>query len=160
MENRFINKDFEQFVKQNADQYRMYPSEKVWKNINYSLHTRRKWYGFGLALLLLTTGTVTWLMLDSGKKQQATAYRSAVSGQGTFTAPKEESKTPIFVTSRSTKNEKAIVPLTSAENLNDRIFTIEPTSDETPMDDQSIASVLLPVNEMSSTPVIKTPELV
>jgi len=158
MENRFINKDFEQFVKQNADQYRMYPSEKVWKNIHYSLHTRRKWYGFGLALLLLTTGTVTWLMIDTGKKQQATAYKPAVSGQETLTTQTQEPKTPIFVTTRSNKNEKTIVPFTSAENLNDRIFAIEPISDESGMDDQSIASVLPAVNESQTTPVVNTPE--
>ena len=44
------NRDFEQFVKQNADQYRMFPSEKVWNGIHNSLHTRRRWYGFGLTL--------------------------------------------------------------------------------------------------------------
>jgi len=58
MESNF-NKDFEQFVKQNADQYRMFPSEKVWKGINNKLHARRQWYGWGLVLLLLTTGSVT-----------------------------------------------------------------------------------------------------
>lgn len=64
--------DFEQFVKQNADQYRMFPSGKVWNGIHNALHTRSRWYGIGLALLLLTTGTVTWVMLmsPSGEKQQ------------------------------------------------------------------------------------------
>ena len=72
MENNFDNRDFEQFVKQNADQYRMFPSGKVWNSIHNTLHTRRRWYGIGLALLLLTTGTVTWVMLMSppGIKQQ------------------------------------------------------------------------------------------
>ena len=72
MERNINNKDFEQFVKQNADQYRMYPSEKVWKGIYSSLHTRRTWYGLGLALLLLTAVTVTWVMLSPPEvKQQA-----------------------------------------------------------------------------------------
>ena len=68
------NRDFEQFVKQNADQYRMFPSEKVWNGIHNSLHTRRRWYGFGLTLLLLTTGVVTWVMLaNSGKNKLVTS---------------------------------------------------------------------------------------
>ena len=71
MENRFDNNDFEQFVKQNADQYRMFPSEKVWKGIHHNLHTRRRWYGIGIGLLILTTGVVTWVMLaNSGKNRQ------------------------------------------------------------------------------------------
>jgi hypothetical protein len=65
MQSNFNNREFEQFVKQNADQYRMFPSEKVWKGIHSTLHTRRRWYGIGLSLLLLTCGTVTWVMLSS-----------------------------------------------------------------------------------------------
>lgn len=65
MESNFSNREFEQYVKENADQYRMFPSEKVWKNIHGTLHTRRKWYGAGLVLLLLLTGTaVTWVMVS------------------------------------------------------------------------------------------------
>ncbi len=63
MESNYREKDFEHYVKQNADQYRMFPSDKVWKSINNSLHTRRKWYGFWLGSLLLLTGAaVTWVM--------------------------------------------------------------------------------------------------
>jgi hypothetical protein len=73
MESSFNNREFEQYVKVNADQYRMIPSEKVWKGINGTLHTRRRWYGFGLAfLLLVTTVSVTWVMVSypASKKQQ------------------------------------------------------------------------------------------
>ncbi|MEO8405166.1 MAG: hypothetical protein ABI480_11235, partial [Chitinophagaceae bacterium] len=75
MESNYRNKDFEELVKQNADQYRMFPSEKVWKNIHGTLHTRRKWYGVGLAFLLLLTGTaVTWVMVSYPvSKNQTTA---------------------------------------------------------------------------------------
>ena len=63
MESNYSNKDFEQYVKQNADQYRMFPSDKVWRGVNNVLHTRRKWYGFWLGfLLLMTGGAVTWVM--------------------------------------------------------------------------------------------------
>ena len=72
MNQYFENRDFEHFVKQNADQYRMFPSEKVWKGINNTLHTRRRWYGIGLALLLLTTAAVTGIMLSPSSKQPQT----------------------------------------------------------------------------------------
>jgi hypothetical protein len=78
MDRRFINRDFEQFVKQNADQYRMFPSEKVWEGIHNTLHTRRRWYGFGLALLLLSTATVTTVMLNSPGKKQKLADKAPV----------------------------------------------------------------------------------
>jgi hypothetical protein len=63
MESNFNNREFEQYIKKNADQYRMIPSDKVWKGINTALHTRKRWYGIGLAGLLLLTGiSVTWVM--------------------------------------------------------------------------------------------------
>ncbi len=66
MESNFNKREeFEHFVQQHADQYRMFPSEKVWKNVHNALHTRRRWYGAGLAVLLLTTVTaVTWVMMS------------------------------------------------------------------------------------------------
>ena len=52
MERGFHNDDFEQLIRQKADQYKMFPSENTWKGIHRSLHTRRKWYGLGLLLFL------------------------------------------------------------------------------------------------------------
>src|SRR5258708_3021021 len=52
MERGFYNEDFEQLIKQKADQYKMYPSDKVWKGIYRDLHTRRKWYWLGFVLFL------------------------------------------------------------------------------------------------------------
>jgi len=96
MESNFSNNDFEQYVKQNADQYRMFPSEKVWKGVNNALHTRRKWYAFWLGFILLVTGgAVTWVMTGHpalNKQDNATAISTpgAISKQkivtGTETA--------------------------------------------------------------------------
>ena len=91
MESNFNNKDFEQFVKQNADQYRMFPSEKVWKGIHNALHTRRRWFGIGLTLLLLTTGTVTWVMVTSPSKNQAAPSRQIISSNTQAKDQKTES---------------------------------------------------------------------
>src|SRR5688500_13246864 len=52
MKRNFYTDDFEDLIREKADQYRMYPSEKVWTEINRSLHSRRKWYWSGFILLL------------------------------------------------------------------------------------------------------------
>ena len=49
--NFYDNDDFEDFLKQKGDQYKMYPSERVWNNIHSSLHGRRNWL-VGLFTLL------------------------------------------------------------------------------------------------------------
>lgn len=79
MERNFSNRDFERYVQEYADQYRMFPSEKVWKGVHNSLHKRRRWYGFGLAFLLLMTGGAVTLVMRSyptSKKQNIAAAPS------------------------------------------------------------------------------------
>ena len=81
MEENYRNRDFEQYVKEHADQHRMFPSEKVWSGIDKALHPRKKWYGFGLAfLLLLTGGAVTWVMgtYPADKKQEVPGTQSSL----------------------------------------------------------------------------------
>jgi len=51
--NFYNNDDFEEFLKQKADQYKMYPSDRVWNNIYSSLHGRKRWMIGGFALLFL-----------------------------------------------------------------------------------------------------------
>lgn len=71
MERGFYNDDFEQLIRQKADQYKMFPSDNVWKGIHRSLHTRRKWYGLGLLLFLAGISYLAslQLMAPSGTKK-------------------------------------------------------------------------------------------
>lgn len=54
MERSFYNDDFdfEQLIKQKSDQYKLYPSDKVWKGIYGSLHSSRRWYWVGFVLFI------------------------------------------------------------------------------------------------------------
>ncbi len=134
MENRFSNRDFEQFVKQNADQYRMYPSEKVWKNIHHNLHTRRRWYGIGLGLLLLTTAAVTGVMLSPGKKEQIASKKSSLSSPTASTKDSKASKA--FIAAVQHKQSRS--PITSNdENLQSRVFFATERADEETNNDYS-----------------------
>ena len=67
MERQFNNGDFEKLLRDNANQYRMYPSEKVWKGIHTSLHTRRKWYGLTAAIMFLVTGSIVSIIIYNNK---------------------------------------------------------------------------------------------
>ncbi|MEI9946794.1 MAG: hypothetical protein WDN26_21555 [Chitinophagaceae bacterium] len=93
MESNFRNSDFEEYVKQNADQHRMFPSEKVWKNVHNALHTKRKWYGMGLAALLLLTGTAVTLVMISypvSKKQEVATIKNSPAATIVPATSKEE----------------------------------------------------------------------
>ena len=52
MERKFYHTDFEELIKEKADQYKMYPSDRVWKGIDRAIRSKRKWYWSGFVLLL------------------------------------------------------------------------------------------------------------
>ncbi len=58
MENEFYTDDFEQLIKQKADQFRMYPSRRVWHSIYNNLHPSRRWPSFVMSILLLGSLTL------------------------------------------------------------------------------------------------------
>ena len=124
MENKFNNRDFEQFVKQNADQYRMFPSEKVWRGIHNSLHTRRKWFGIGLGLLLLTTGAVTWVMLTpaSGGKQPYSAISTNIKS---IKLPEKANQNPALISAQTKPANDKVAFITSSDRFQKNLFTIE-----------------------------------
>ncbi|HRN57176.1 MAG TPA: hypothetical protein PLL71_12025 [Agriterribacter sp.] len=53
MERNIHIDEFDEFLKEKADQYKMYPSDKVWNNIQRSVHPRKKWPYISLTLALL-----------------------------------------------------------------------------------------------------------
>ena len=95
MERNFRKSEFERFVQENADQYRMFPSEKVWNNLHKSLHKKRRWQGLGLAFLLLLTGTaVTFVMRSYPVVKGNLMVVDNTSGLQQFEDPKEEMPAP------------------------------------------------------------------
>jgi hypothetical protein len=73
MERSFYNEDFdlEQLIKQKSDQYKIYPSDKVWKGIHGSLHSTRKWYWFSFILFLAGVSYFTIEQLASPVRKLA-----------------------------------------------------------------------------------------
>ncbi|HWB92415.1 MAG TPA: outer membrane beta-barrel protein [Puia sp.] len=51
-ENSFYSDDFEQLIRGKTEQYKMYPSENVWKRVHSALHTKRRWFIGGMAFLV------------------------------------------------------------------------------------------------------------
>src|SRR4030095_1244121 len=96
MERQFNNGDFEKLLRDNANQYRMYPSEKVWKGIHSALHTRRRWYGLTAAIMFLLTGSIVSIIIynDNTRKnnlaeQRNSSVQNSNQQQVLTTAPKE-----------------------------------------------------------------------
>ena len=56
MESNEHKEDFEIFLKGKADSYKMFPSEKVWADLNDHLHPRKKWPYLVVAAIFLGLG--------------------------------------------------------------------------------------------------------
>ncbi|MBK9381659.1 MAG: hypothetical protein IPN39_10055 [Chitinophagaceae bacterium] len=153
MESNFNNRDFERFLKQNADQYRMFPSENVWKGIHGTLHTRRRWYGIALALLLLTTGAVTWVMLTgpSARKNQVTINKPV-------TAKTVQKEQPVVITPLKVKTTNSEVLIASPDNHQKNLFLANQVVEKNTIDvaglHRSNAVVTVPGTPVSQTQAI------
>ena len=55
MERRFDMSDFEQSLKDHADQFKMTPSKRVWNGIYNNLHPGSKWPSITVAIVFLIT---------------------------------------------------------------------------------------------------------
>lgn len=53
MEREFYTDEFEQLLKEKSDQFRMYPSKRVWHSIYNDLHPSRRWPSAAMSLLLI-----------------------------------------------------------------------------------------------------------
>lgn len=121
MESNYNNRDFERFMKQNADQYRMFPSENVWKGIHNSLHTRRRWHGLGLVLLLLTSATVTWVMLMTPSSKKNDSATTVITTQ-----KKAEKEQPVIIAPLKIDGIKKQVLIASPDNQQRNPFLANP----------------------------------
>src|SRR5438034_3987196 len=74
MDWNIYDNDFEAFLKQKSDQYKMYPSDRVWNNIYSSLHGRKKWWALGFTLFLIGAGLV------AGREVLMSDYNKMLSG--------------------------------------------------------------------------------
>lgn len=66
------NRNFEQFIKEGADQYRMYPSEKVWRGVHNALHTRRRRWIIGFTVLLFVGGITSLTFINTNNTEENT----------------------------------------------------------------------------------------
>jgi hypothetical protein len=78
MERRFDMSDFEQSLKDHADQFRMTPSKRVWNGIYNNLHPGSKWPSLTVAVVFIIT-LVTIGTLNNSPKHLQPSVNSATS---------------------------------------------------------------------------------
>jgi len=81
-ERMFFDDEFEKQLKEKSDQFKMYPSDKVWNEVHHSLHSRRKGFVAGMSLLvggiLIFAGTQ---LISPARNTQRTSTVNKISPQ-------------------------------------------------------------------------------
>ncbi len=77
MENELYTDDFEQLLKDTTNDFRMYPSRKVWHSIYNDLHPDRRWPSFAVCLLLITS--ILYVGINNNNAINADAEKLLVS---------------------------------------------------------------------------------
>jgi hypothetical protein len=83
MERKFYTNNFERLLREKSDEFRMYPSKRVWHSIYNDLHPGRKWPSIAMSMLLVITLLLIGYLNtnDNSTKKQVAA--TSVSQHGT-----------------------------------------------------------------------------
>src|SRR6185503_14870720 len=69
MDRRFDMMDFEQSLKDHADQFRLIPSKRVWTGIYNNLHPGSKWPSMAMAIVISLTLISVGYLNNTSKKE-------------------------------------------------------------------------------------------
>ncbi|MBC7902725.1 MAG: hypothetical protein H7Y27_04855 [Gemmatimonadaceae bacterium] len=145
MERNFYNEEFEHFLKQKADQHKMYPADRVWRGVYHSLHSRRRWYILGLLILLVSGGLVSRELVLSGYKDVAREINGSLQNTISFTSS---------LSSGNTTGSNGSVPATLPAYLKGAKPSSVQTSNQFPSAINSRIGITVngPSSENNSTP--------
>ena len=93
-ERNLYDDEFERLLKEKVDQYKMYPSDKVWNNVNSSLHTKRRRFVAGMTLLIGTFLILAGAQLLSPSHPLHPGSSASAVNDGVKPAPAEDLQAP------------------------------------------------------------------
>ncbi|MFN5606714.1 MAG: hypothetical protein ACK4YJ_05730 [Bacteroidota bacterium] len=147
MDGKINDREFEQFLKENTDNHRLYPADSVWESIHARLHPKKRWPLTALLLLAFTTGSITWFgpgerSIESVRRTDKVEAAASIAKQSD--APDFASDFTQELTSSEAETEVATLAKTDA-------FSVAPT--EVPTESSPIpASQIEPPIEVIEAP--------
>ena len=118
MEDKNYRDDFELFLKECTDEFRMVPSRKVWHSIYNNMHPDRKWPSMAVCMLILTA--VLYIGIENNNSLSNTARKNATENLSNNLKQNTSDKNIAFLKNPLTKltNKKQLaIPLTNVESI-------------------------------------------
>src|ERR1700712_1888305 len=66
--------EFEEYLRQEVGEHRMYPSDRVWKNIRGRIHTPKKWPALSVFTVLIISALVIGTILNKPVPDSVTPH--------------------------------------------------------------------------------------
>jgi len=104
MKNNYNLDDLDDFLSESAEQHRMYPSDKVWRNIDQELHGSKRWPALTFCAVLTVAIITAGLILIHPDKNLFTVNLPDTSGRGIVSANNAASKSLLPAISSTEKN--------------------------------------------------------
>ncbi|MEP7237087.1 MAG: outer membrane beta-barrel protein [Ferruginibacter sp.] len=145
MENEFYDDDFEQLIKEKADQFSMYPSKRVWHSIYNNLHPSRRWPSLIMSLLLISSLSLIGYLNtgDNAITRQINIIGSDQTDNDINTTQNIHKKTQLATSSKTQQQ-----PVTDYSNAFEDVIT-----NETDFYNYTIVKNNRPANFYTSAPV-------
>jgi hypothetical protein len=136
MEKNYYTEGFESFLKEKSDQHKLYPSERVWKNIHRQLHPRNNWPYFVALLLLLGIGITGKYYLENSDLITGEASAKAGIAESNLPIAKHNVRAPVFsieknLIAKTGQTAKAIPGNSQGNQLNTQGSPIVTNFDQT-----------------------------
>jgi hypothetical protein len=138
MERRFFMNDFEQSLKEHADNFQMAPSKKVWHGIYNDLHPGKRWPSITMSLLLIFTLVVIGHLNTNNSRRQPDYLNSKISEEKKGTADVKK-------TGHSTHSQRIVVRKTDLDKAKE-VFVYS-----TGQPGNSVLAIATPIKNYQST---------
>ncbi|MEP7163939.1 MAG: outer membrane beta-barrel protein [Ferruginibacter sp.] len=118
MEKKFYPDNFEQLLKESTDNFRMYPSKRVWHSIYNDLHPSRKWPSFAIWILLISS--IVYIGVSNKNQGSQIKNQSALADN-------------------IARNVVSVSEMPNTNNINGHVTDADRTGNSTPVKVQAIA---------------------
>lgn len=131
MEEEFYKDEFEQFLQQQANNHRMYPTDGVWQGIYKKLHGDKKWPALTIAAFAFLTAIIAISVYFSPKPNIFALTPATIAAPGEPTnSPSKTFSNPLTISASNNRNSDTQRDFVTADRQNSatRVDDVLPTT--------------------------------
>ncbi len=120
MERRFDMSDFEQSLKDHADQFKMIPSKRVWNGIYNNLHPGSKWPSITVAIVFLITLITIGTLNNSSVRSNGTSPSNSAPANNIVNPENDGAGTAIISQNANSSISSSVSPENPSGNISEK----------------------------------------